>query len=389
MKFSLFISVTCLLLLTAPLVGQKGDQAVTDSVTVTFQATVYKMPDSAAVYIAGNHPALGGWHPGKVALQEKSAGVWERDIRFPQNITLAFKFTLGKWENEALSESMTVPPDHQLDLKNDTTFTVVIPNWRDSEDYRREAAGQITGTVHYHRDMQGEGLLPRDVLVWLPPGYADAPEQRYPVIYMHDGQNIVDPNTSFGGVDWQVDEMADSLIDAGEITPVIFVGAYNTGHRSLEYSDTTLGHAYMNFLVNHLKPMIDSTYRTLPGREHTATMGSSMGGLISFLLVWYHPDVFSQAGCLSPAFIYKYHDAVAMVENYQGADKNIRIYMDNGGKDLEAELQPGCDDMLGALKAIGFEEGKNLHWFLDPDAAHTEAAWAARVWRPLKFMFGK
>ncbi len=389
MKFSVFTGVFCYLLMTLILFAQDSEQTATDSVTVIFKATVYNVPDSATVYIAGNHPKLGGWHPGKVALQEKSAGIWERVIRFPQQIKLAFKFTLGKWENEALSETGSVPPNHQVTLNRDTTFTVTIPDWRDGQNFHQEATGQITGTVRYHRNMQGEELLPRDVVVWLPPGYADAPEKRYPVIYMHDGQNIVDPNTSFGGVDWQVDETADSLIRNDEIEPVIVVGAYNTGHRSLEYSDTTLGHAYMNFLINYLKPMIDSTYRTLPGREHTATMGSSMGGLISFLLVWYHPDVFSQAGCLSPAFIYKYHNAVTMVENYQGTDKNIRIYMDNGGIDLEAKLQPGCDDMLAALKAIGFTEGKNLHWFLDPEAAHTEAAWASRIWRPLKFMFGK
>lgn len=182
--------------------------------------------------------------------------------------------------------------------------------------------------------------------------------------------------------------MADSLIRAGEIEPPIVVGIYNTPDRSLEYSDTTQGRAYMAFLTGTLKPLIDRSYRTRPEREHTATMGSSMGGLIAFLLAWEHPETFSAAGCLSPAFIYQDWKSIRRV-NLPGTEKDIRLYIDNGGIGVEDTLQTGCDAMLKALAAQGFTEGENLQWFFDPQAEHNEPAWARRVWRPLNFMFGK
>ncbi len=206
--------------------------------------------------------------------------------------------------------------------------------------------------------MTGEGIRPRDVIVWLPPSY-DTSTKRYPVLYMHDGQNIFDPRTSFLGVDWQVDEAADSLIRVGKMQEIIVVGVNNTSDRTQDYSDTEKGRAYMNFLATKLKPFIDANYRTKPQREYTATMGSSMGGLISFLIVWHHPETFSQAGCLSPAFIAPFDSAVKMVENYHGSNKKIRLYIDNGGGALDSVLQSGCDAMLKVLEQKGFARQKS------------------------------
>ncbi len=121
--------------------------------------------------------------------------------------------------------------------------------------------------------------------------------------------------------------------------------------------------------------------------EHTAVMGSSLGGLISFLLAWNYPQVFSQAACLSPAFKYREINAPSLVENYTGANKRIRIYMDIGGVGLENQLQPGCDAMLRVLQEHGFKMGENLEWYRDPEAEHNERAWSKRVWRPLLFMY--
>ena len=121
--------------------------------------------------------------------------------------------------------------------------------------------------------------------------------------------------------------------------------------------------------------MIDSTYRTLPDRENTKIMGSSMGGLISFLAIWHYNDIYSAAGCLSPAFVYNDTSSIKMVQSYQGDKKPMRIYMDNGGLDLEAVLQPGCDLMLAELRKRGYGDSE-LVWKLYPEAMHTEAAWA-------------
>lgn len=362
-----------------------GDSNQKELVIQVISPTV---PDSATVYIAGSDSALGGWHPARIALERREDGRWVKRFHFPAGTELQFKFTLGDWGREALAADSTLPGNHLITLRNDTTVTYRIDAWRD-ENFQQKMNGQITGTVRYHRQLAGEGLKPRDVIVWLPPDYETAPQRRYPVLYMHDGQNIIDPGTSAFGRDWRVDEVADSLIRAGEIEPPIVVGIYNTPDRSLEYSDTTQGRAYMAFLTGTLKPLIDRSYRTRPEREHTATMGSSMGGLIAFLLAWEHPETFSAAGCLSPAFIYQDWKSIRRVNLYRGPKKDIRLYIDNGGIGVEDTLQTGCDAMLKALAAQGFTEGENLQWFFDPQAEHNEPAWARRVWRPLNFMFGK
>jgi predicted alpha/beta superfamily hydrolase len=145
----------------------------------------------------------------------------------------------------------------------------------------------------------------------------------------------------------------------------------------------------MNFIVNELKPFIDGNYRTMPAREFTANGGSSMGALISFILIWEYSDVFSQAACLSVPFKISRYDFVTPVENYTGDKKDIRIYIDNGGVDVEDSLQAGIDDMLLALKKKGYTENEDLYWFKDEEAKHSESDWAKRIWRPLIFMFGK
>jgi predicted alpha/beta superfamily hydrolase len=308
-----------------------------------------------------------------------------RTFRFEPGTKLEYKFTRGSWPTEAIGADGIVPANLALLVQSNQTVTIEVTNWR---DIVHKTTGQITGTVKYHRAMKGDGIKPRDVVVWLPPSYEGSSEGRYPVLYVHDGQNAFDPTTSFLGADWQIDETADGLIREGKLQEIIVVGIYNSDDRREEYSDTPKGRAYMNFVVENLKPFIDHTYRTLPGREHTAVMGSSMGGLISFLLAWNYPQVFSQAACLSPAFVYRDVDATSLVESYDGPNKPIRIYMDNGGVGVDAQLQPGCEKMLRALRAKGFETGKNLEWYHDPEAEHSERAWSKRVWRPLLFMYG-
>jgi predicted alpha/beta superfamily hydrolase len=204
---------------------------------------------------------------------------------------------------------------------------------------------------------------------------------------MNDGQNIFDPATSSLGTDWQIDEVADSLIKAKSIQDIIIVGIYNTPLRGTEYNHTKAGTAYLNFIIEGLKPFIDRTYRTLPDYQNTAIGGSSSGGLISFIMAWEHPDVFSKAACISPAFKIQKIDYVAPVKNYKGARKDIMLYIDNGGIGLEDQLQPGIDEMLSALKEKGFVQGEDIHYFKDSYAEHNELAWSKRVYRFLEFMF--
>jgi predicted alpha/beta superfamily hydrolase len=204
---------------------------------------------------------------------------------------------------------------------------------------------------------------------------------------MHDGQNVFDPATSFAGHDWRADEVADSLIRAGSMQEIIIVAISNSPDRMQEYTESLLGRAYARFVVRQVKPMIDSLYRTLPGREHTAVMGSSLGGLISFLIAWWYPDAFADAACLSGTFSPRFSSALESVQSYAGAPKNLKIYIDCGGSGPEATLKEGIDRMFACLTAKGYREGKDLMRVFVPDAPHNEQAWAGRLWRPLLFFF--
>ena len=254
----------------------------------------------------------------------------------------------------------------------------------DQSDQDRVIEGQITGNVVYHQSIKGEDLQDRDLVVWLPPGYDTEPGQRYPVLYMHDGQNIFDPETSYAGVDWAIDEAVDGLIRAGTIEPMIVVGIYNSKDRTPEYSPGEKGTAYMNFVISVVKPLIDTTYRTRPERQHTLVGGSSSGGTISFMLAWDHPEVFAGAICMSPAFKvgpgmdFTEFDFIDYFEATRENPRDVFFYIDNGGVELDGILQPGIEEMLASLEQWGFEEGKDWVFIHDPAAKHFESAWAKR-----------
>ena len=363
------------------------DNYLQNNIHVTFVVKTKNLNDTSNVFITGNIPMLGNWNPGKVQLNAVNDTTWRKTFTFKKSIPLEYKFTLGSWNNEALNNDGTVSQNKSLQVLADTTIFYSIQKWKKNETNRIN--GQITGTVKYHKNFDFEGLKSRDIIVWLPPGYQKEKTKRYPVLYMHDGENIFDPSTSSFGVDWQLDETADSLIKTNKIEGIIIVGIYNTSDRSAEYGNTDTGRLYMKLIVNKLKPFIDKTYRTKPGRENTATGGSSLGGLISFMLAWEYPNVFSKAACISPAFYIENIDYLNTVKNYNGVKKQIKIYIDDGSIGLEKRLQPGIDSMLILLKQKNFDEGKDYIFYKAADAQHSEFYWAKRAWRFLEFFFGK
>lgn len=358
----------------------------------TFQVTVKVIappstPRDARLYIVGNDSLLGDWNPRGVEMTRENDSVWTITRRFPRDRSLEFKITRGSWNAEAIYQPRTIPTNTKIVVHADTVVTLRPIDW---SDVAFPAHGGITGTVRYHHAMESEKLqYTRDVIVWLPPSYEKNTGKRYPVLYMHDGQNIIDPSTSSFGYDWRVDEVADSLIRANAIEEIIIVGIYNTPHRGPEYSGTDKGRSYADFVVHNLKPFIDKTYRTKSDRENTAVMGSSMGGLISFLFVWWYPDVFSQAACLSSAFSHDPGNILDEARKYNGPKKKIRIYLDMGSQGVDRSLRAGSDEMFSLLIEKGYKEGVDIKNYFDEGAEHNEIAWASRLWGPLTFIFGR
>ncbi len=350
---------------------------------ITFILHAPELADSSTVYITGNTSQLGSWDPGKVSMEYQGDHTWSKKVQLQEPQLIEYKYTLGSWELEATNVSGQPLPNFSIRVSGDTIIQDEVKHWSKS-NAKKTFTGGITGTLKYHRDLAGGSLPKRDLVVWLPPGYNEKNSKRYPVLYMHDGQNVFDPATSSYGVDWRIDEISDSLIRAKAIEPVIVVGIYNTPDRMEEYIPGDKGSAYMDFVVNEVKPLIDQTYRTKPDRKHTLVGGSSAGGIMAFMLTWEYPQVFSKAICMSPAFKIQHIDYVKDVLAYNGKKKKLYFYIDNGGIELEERLQPGIDDMLAALRQKGYKENRDFVWVKAPEDKHNEAAWARRMPAALK-----
>jgi len=230
----------------------------------------------------------------------------------------------------------------------------------------------------------------RTLILYLPPSYNENRLKRYPVVYMHDGQNLFDASTSAFGTEWRVDETLNAQIPAGQTEEVIVVGVYNTSNRIWEYTpccDGTYGgggaNTYERFLIDTVKPYVDQTYRTLPGKENTAIMGSSLGGLVSCYIARRNPQVFTKAGCMSSSFWWNSEAFTVQVEQ-STAHPAVRFYLDAGTVN---DGLPQTTRMDNALLADGYVQGGDLNFYVAQGASHNEASWAARVGIPLSWLF--
>jgi len=233
-----------------------------------------------------------------------------------------------------------------------------------------------------------------DLVVYLPPIYDAQPDRRYPVLYMQDGQNLFDPETSFiTGNYWRMGETADELILSGQIEPLIIVGIYNTGeHRINEYTpleDKRIGggqaDAYGQMLVEELKPFIDHTYRTLPGAQNCGMGGSSLGGLVSLYLGLRYTWIFGKLAVMSPS-VWWHSRAILRTVAQIARKPDLRIWLDVGTRESRRAL-PDVRALKRELVRKGWKRGKDFAYMEAPDGEHNELAWAARVAPMLKFLF--
>ncbi len=269
---------------------------------------------------------------------------------------------------------------------------------------------QATGRTESWQAFPSAHVAARNVDVWLPPSYGEDPQRRYPVLYMHDGQNLFDPSLSYTGTDWDVDGAMTRLIDAGSIREAIVVGVWNTPLRFAEYMpkapipgeivgsgiegrpigrrDDVRSDDYLRFLVEELKPFIDARYRTLPGRDETAVMGSSMGGLISLYAAARHPQVFGGVGAVSTHWPACDGCMIDWLRAELPAPGAHRFYFDFGTATLDALYPPHQARMDAVMRERGYTEGQDWITRRFEGAEHNEAAWKARLDMPLRFLLG-
>lgn len=271
-----------------------------------------------------------------------------------------------------------------------------------------------TGSIRHYPGFRSRLVLSRNIDVYLPAGYH--PSKKYSVVYMHDGQNLFDSSHSYIKVEWKIDETIDSLIKVNAIQNCVIVGIWNTKQRFSEYWPTrpyqnlaediksevpgingpSLADNYLRFIIEELKPFIDSAFGTLRDRKHTFIAGSSMGGLISLYAICEYPKVFGGAACLSthwPAGLKKgsqkgFTAMLDYLEEKLPSPRTHKVYFDYGNKTLDTLYEPYQGLVDKVMRARGYNERT---WVTKEYVGHdhSERSWQKRVHVPFLFLLGK
>lgn len=238
-----------------------------------------------------------------------------------------------------------------------------------------------------------EKLGERRIFVYLPPGY-ETSEDRYPVVYMNDGRNVFNTGTSSFNKEWLVDKKVDELVSDGNLEKVIVIAvdAGEGSDRGNEYvpfpndsipSDGKGAEEFTRFFLETVIPFADSTYRTIPDRDHRMIMGSSFGGVQAFWMGYHHPETFSMIGAMSVSTWVANGQAYEEWRQETGKP-DVKIWLDMG-----AEEEMAIDPLVDLLLSKGFKYGQDLFFLMDPTGTHDEISWSKRVHNPLIMFAGK
>jgi predicted alpha/beta superfamily hydrolase len=367
-----------------------GGTPAPDKAQLTFSVTVpADTPVGATVWVTGNQPELGNWNGAGLALAKGADGKHTGVVSLAPGTALEFKLTQGDWLTVEKAADGSEVPNRTYPVAASARLELSVARWGQAT-----CTPTTTGTIKKHAQV-GPGSIAvkaRDLIVYLPPGYDANTSVRYPVLYLHDGQNTMDACTSFAG-EWHADETAEALIGQGKVAPLILVGVYNTSDRIPDYTevpDTQYGggnaDAYGRYLVEVVKPLIDATYRTKPEAQFTGVAGSSLGGLVSMYFGLTRSGTFTRIGVLSPSVWWANRDIVTRV-NGLASKPAVRVWEDIGTAEDSGDALAGARALHDALKAKGWADDVDLHYLEDAGAKHNEAAWSGRFGAVLQFLY--
>jgi predicted alpha/beta superfamily hydrolase len=277
------------------------------------------------------------------------------------------------------------------------------------KDLKMENIIDVLGTLQTIENFPTKWLNPRRVDIWLPPEYRKDKSQRFSVLYMHDGQNLFIPELSYTKIDWGLDEAIVALRKQDKIAPTMVVGIWNTPNRVLEYmpakplresgntkekiqvmpfhkKEKVLSDQYLKFIVSDLKPYIDSHFQTQPDVDHTAIMGSSMGGLISLYAVCEYPEIFGSAGCISTHWPIAGGAIVKFLPPVLPKPDSHRFYFDFGTEELDSNYEKYQKRVDAIMERAGYSKDKNWTTRRFAGAGHAEKYWRERIHIPLEFL---
>jgi predicted alpha/beta superfamily hydrolase len=352
----------------------------------TLRIIITATPDShkeEAVFAAGN---FNNWNPGDSNyLFKKENNLLVLQIKNLAANTYQFKFTRGNWQKVETTNTGTATENKTINLSSDTVVQYKVDGWKeDFGETKKHTASpnvNITDTAFFIPQLN----TTRRIWVYLPAGYKTS-NKEYPVMYMHDGQNLFDEATTAFGEEWGIDECLDSLIkkgkpacivvgiDNGASTRMNEYNPYKSTYKDSASSKTVLpqGNEYLHFLIQTLKPFIDKKYRTLSSKENTIIAGSSMGGLISYYAALKYADVFGKAGIFSPAFWTA--PQIKMLTDSVTNKLTSKFFFYMGEKEGGTYVA----DMKEVAEKLGANSNVMIYLLIDTEGKHNEKAW--RKW---------
>ena len=358
-------------------------------VTFVVESLPANTPVQDNLYIAGD---FSGWNPNmaQYMMHKNEQGKWS--ITLPAQTTgtvIEYKFTRGSWATVEKGVNGEEIANRKYTFGNSSPVSITIYNWADLGSSNTSTAAANV------KIMSSNFTIPqlnrtRKIWIYLPPAYENS-GLAYPVLYMHDGQNLFDNQTSFAG-EWKVDEVLNSLASQGKKVPIV-IGIENGGnYRIGEYTPWMNpdygggdGEKYMQFIVETLKPYVDQNYRTLPDRENTGIMGSSLGGLISHFGALKYQSVFGKAGIFSPS--YWFSDSVWKFTHDAGKQYGMRIYQLCGSNESsEIDVPADMYRMNDSLVKLGFAQ-ENIFNKVVAGGQHNEKLWSEAFSEAYQWLF--
>jgi enterochelin esterase-like enzyme len=346
---------------------------------IRFDITVpASTPARASIFVTGSAGALGAWSPAGLRASRVEDRRYEAVAELPPGEAVEFKVTRGDWGTAEVQRDGAPRQNRRRVLRQSGTVRVSVAQWA---DVKRRVRGPV-GLNELHqvpsRALGGE----RQVLVHLPPGYHEV-ARAYPLLLMHDGQNLFDDATSYAGVKWAADEAVDRLVERGHMEPVVVVGVWNSPARMREYHpERPLCVLYERFLAEELVPWLKQRYRLL--RARCGVAGSSMGGIVSLHLAERRRELFTRVGVVSPSLFAGQGVARRLREHPLGPEGR-RMWMDMGTLEGGAKAVQGLHLLRDLLHAAGWRD--ELRCEVVQGGRHHEWDWARRLPKILTHLY--
>lgn len=344
-------------------------------------------------YVIGSIPALGDWSPAKALPLRWADPFFEGEFEAETGTHFEYKIIRGSWQTEAVDAFGHVPGNYFHEVWLDATLHHTVADWKDRYH------GRLTRERIHSRGLAGW----RDLLVWLPQSYGVEVNRRFPVIVLHDGDNVFNPLTSaVSGVDLAADEWVSLLASHGVLPESIVVGIChpegfseeNNSMRDFDLSPELGGAAYAHFVATDLVAHMDAHYRTLPSPDARVLGGTSLGALNSFYTALRHPGVFGNFLCLSTSFedlsqsLPPDSAQLHALKVEPALPEGVRMYFDYGTQGLDECYEPYHAELGSLLRQKGWKDGSQFTIRRVEGGSHNELSWRARLGEALRFVAG-